>query len=173
MNWGSMTFKTADLCDELCDTSPNNQCDFAQVTGNSFISYGGESRFYGEIVTLKLFEDNQLIRDQVNSDGTGKVLVVDGGASMRRALLGDQLASKALENGWNGILINGCIRDSVDMATMELGVLALGTHPHKTIKKGVGEINVSVTFSGLNFEPADFIYIDEDGIVVSEKPLIT
>jgi len=167
-----MNFKTADICDELCDNSPNNQCDFAQVTGNSFISYGGKSRFYGEIVTLKLFEDNQLVRDQVNSEGTGKVLVIDGGASMRRALLGDMLASKALQNGWNGILINGCIRDSVDMATMPIGVMALGTHPHKTEKKGVGEVNVSVSFAGLNFEPADFIYIDEDGIVLSEKPLI-
>jgi len=167
-----MTFKTADLCDVLCEKSPNNQCDFAQVTGNSFISFGGKNSFYGEIVTLKLFEDNQLVREQVNSDGTGKVLVVDGGASMRRALLGDMLASKAIENGWNGILINGCVRDSIDLATMPLGVLALGTHPHKTEKKGAGEVNVSVTFGGLNFEPADFIYIDEDGIVVSEKPLI-
>jgi len=167
-----MNFKTADICDELCDNSPNNQCDFAQVTGNSFISYGGKSRFYGEIVTLKLFEDNQLVRDQVNSEGTGKVLVIDGGASMRRALLGDMLASKALENGWSGILINGCIRDSVGMATMPIGVMALGTHPHKTEKKGVGEVNVSVSFAGLNFEPADFIYVDEDGIVLSEKPLI-
>jgi len=167
-----MNFKTADICDELCDNSPNNQCDFAQVTGNSFISYGGKSRFYGEIVTLKLFEDNQLVRDQVNSEGIGKVLVIDGGASMRRALLGDMLASKALQNGWSGILINGCIRDSVDMATMPIGVMALGTHPHKTEKKGVGEVNVSVSFAGLNFEPADFIYIDEDGIVLSEKPLI-
>jgi len=167
-----MTFKTADICDELCDESPNNQCEFAQVTGNSFTSYGGKSRFYGEIVTLKLFEDNQLVRDQVNSDGTGKVLVVDSGASMRRALFGDMLAARAVENGWNGILINGCIRDSVDMAAMNLGVMALGTHPHKSNKKGAGEVNISVTFSGLNFEPADFIYIDEDGIVVSEKPLI-
>jgi len=167
-----MIFKTADLCDVLCEESSNNQCEFAQVTGNNFINYGGKSCFYGEIVTLKLFEDNQLVRNQVNSDGKGKVLVVDGGASMRRALLGDMLASTAIENGWNGLLINGCVRDSVDLGTMPLGVLALGTHPHKTEKKGVGEVNVSVTFGGLNFEPADFIYIDEDGIVVSEKPLV-
>ncbi len=168
-----MTFKTTDICDKLCGTSPTNQCDFAQVTGNSFVSYGGKSKFYGEIVTLKLFEDNQLVRDQLESDGTGKVLIIDGGASMRRALLGDQLALKALENGWRGILINGCIRDSVDIAKLDLGVLALGTHPHKSSKKGVGEINVSITFNDLNFAPADFVYIDEDGIVVSEKPLIT
>lgn len=167
-----MTFKTADICDELCEESPNNQCEFAQVSGNRFISYGGKSKFHGEIVTLKLFEDNQLIRDQVSSDGQGKVLVVDGGASMSRALLGDMLASEAIENGWNGILINGCIRDSVDLATMEIGVMALGTHPHKSKKTGAGQINISVTIAGLNFEPADFIYIDEDGIVLSEKPLL-
>jgi regulator of ribonuclease activity A len=118
-----------------------------------------------------VFEDNQLVRDQVTSDGEGKVLVIDGGASMQRALLGDMLAAKAVENGWNGIIINGCIRDSEDMAYMKLGVLALGTHPLKTVKAGVGKTNVSITFAGLNFEPADFIYVDIDGIVISEKPL--
>ena len=163
-----MPFKTADLTDEFC----GENCDEVQAAGMAFKSYGGKSKFYGEIVTLKLFEDNQLVRDQVNSDGTDKVLVIDGGASMCRALLGDMLAAKAIENGWAGILINGCIRDSVDMATMQLGVMALGTHPLKTVKKGVGKTNVSVNFAGLNFEPADFIYIDEDGIIISEKPLI-
>lgn len=167
-----MTFKTADLCDELCEESPNNQCEFAQVSGNTFISYGGKNKFHGEIVTLKIFEDNQLLRDQLSSDGTGKVLVVDGGSSMRRALFGDTLASIAIENGWSGLLMNACIRDSVELATMQLGIFALGTHPHKSTKTGAGELNISVTFAGLNFEPADFIYLDEDGIVVSEKPLI-
>ena len=166
-----MKFKTADICDAFCDDEDKNKCDFIQVAGASLKSYGAKTKFYGEIVTLKLFEDNQLVRDQVNSDGTGKVLVVDGGASMRRALLGDMLAGKAYENGWQGIIINGCIRDSIDISTMDIGVLALGTHPLKTIKKGLGDTNVSVSFAGLNFEPADFIYVDEDGIVVSEKPL--
>jgi len=163
-----MPFKTADLTDEFC----GENCDKVQAAGMNFNSYGGKTRFYGEIVTLKLFEDNQLVRDQVSSDGTGKVLVIDGGASMRRALLGDMLAAKAVENGWAGILINGCIRDSVDIATMQLGVMALGTHPLKTVKNGVGQTNVSVTFAGLDFKPTDFIYIDEDGIIISEKPLI-
>lgn len=163
-----MPFRTADLTDDFC----NENCDEVQAAGIAFNSYGGKPRFYGEIVTLKLFEDNQLVRDQVNSDGTGKVLVIDGGASMRRALLGDMLATKAAENGWNGILINGCIRDSLEMKNMNLGVMALGTHPLKTIKAGVGQTNVSINFSGLNFEPADFIYIDEDGIILSGKPLI-
>lgn len=163
-----MPFKTADLTDQYC----NDNCEYIQVAGMNFKSYGAVKRFHGEMVTLKLFEDNQLVRDQVHSDGEGKVLVIDGGASMRRALLGDMLAAKAVENGWAGILINGCIRDSVDMANMELGVIALGTHPLKTIKKGIGKTNISVNFTELNFEPADFIYIDEDGIIISEKPLI-
>lgn len=163
-----MPFKTADLCDEYCD----DNCEDIQVSGNSFNSYGGKDTFHGEIVTLKLFEDNQLVREQVHSDGYGKVLVVDGGASMQRALLGDMLAAKAVENGWNGIIINGCIRDSVDMADMDLGVIALGTYPLKTVKAGIGQTNVSVSFAGLHFEPADFIYIDKDGMVISEKPLL-
>ncbi len=163
-----MPFKTADLTDEFC----NNNCDDVQAAGMTFNSYGGKSRFYGEIVTLKVLEDNQLLRDQVYSDGTGKVLVVDGGASMRRALMGDMLAATAVENGWSGVIINGCIRDSLDMATMQLGVLALGTHPLKTVKAGVGQTNVSIQFSGLTFEPANFIYSDEDGIIISEKPLV-
>ncbi len=163
-----MPFKTADLCDEYC----GDNCEDVQVSGMPYNSYGGKVRFFGEIVTLKLFEDNQLVRNQVNSDGTGKVLVIDGGASMRRALLGDMLAATAAKNGWNGLLINGCIRDSVDMGFMDIGVMALGTHPLKTVKNGVGQTNVSISFGGLNFEPADFIYIDEDGIVVAKKPLI-
>ena len=163
-----MPFKTADLTDKFCAEN----CEEVQAAGNIFKSYGAKTRFYGEMVTLKLFEDNQLVRDQVNSDGQGKVLVIDGGGSMRRALLGDMLAAKAAGNGWNGIIINGCIRDSVDMAKMDLGVIALGTHPLKTVKNGIGQTNVSVSFAELHFEPADFIYIDEDGIIIAEKPLI-
>ena len=163
--------KTADLCDEFYDDNDLSKRDFIQVAGASLKSYGGKTEFHGEIVTLKLFEDNQLVRDQVNSDGTGKVLVIDGGASMHRALLGDMLAGKALENGWNGILINGCIRDSVAMSTMNIGVMALGVHPLKTVKEGNGSTNIPIRFAGLDFEPADFIYVDEDGIVISEKPL--
>ncbi len=163
-----MSFKTADLCDEFC----GDDCTEIQVAGTCLNSYGGRSSFYGQVVTLKLFEDNQLVRDQVNADGKGKVLVVDGGASMRRALLGDMLAEKAVENGWNGIVINGCIRDSVDMESMDLGVMALGTFPLKTVKNGVGQSNVPVNFENLNINPGDYIYVDEDGMIVSAKALI-
>ncbi len=163
-----MSFKTADLCDEFC----GDNCEQIQAAGSSLNSYGGLSNFYGEVVTLKIFEDNQLVRDQVNADGKGKVLVIDGGASMRRAVLGDMLAAKAVENGWNGVVINGCIRDSVDMSTMDIGVMALGTHPLKTVKNGVGQTNVSVSFSNLTINPGNYMYVDEDGMIVSEKPLL-
>ena len=168
-----MSFKTADLCDQFC----GDDCTEILVVGTCLNSYGGESSFYGEVVTLKLFEDNQLVRDQVNSDGRGanrkgKVLVIDAGASMRRAVLGDMLAAKAVENGWSGIVINGCIRDSVDMESMDLGIMALGTHPLKTVKNGVGQTNVTVSFENLTINPGDFIYVDEDGMIVSAKPLL-
>ena len=163
-----MSFKTADLCDEFC----GDDCTEIQVAGTCLNSYGGRSSFYGQVVTLKLFEDNQLVRNQVYADGKGKVLVVDGGASMRRALLGDMLAEKAVENGWSGIVINGCIRDSVDMESMDLGVMALGTFPLKTVKNGVGQTNVPVNFENLNINPGNYIYVDEDGMIISAKALI-
>ncbi len=168
-----MPFITADLCDEFCD----DNCDDIQVVGTCMKSYGGRTKIHGEVVTLKLFEDNQLVRDQVNSNGkdskgNGKVLVIDAGASMNRAVLGDMLAAKAVENGWNGVIINGCIRDSVEMSTMELGVKALGTHPLKTVKAGVGQTNIRVSFLGLTINAGDYLYADEDGMIVSPKQLV-
>lgn len=168
-----MPFMTADLCDEFC----GDDCTEIQAVGSCLNNYGGRQKIHGEVVTLKLFEDNQLVRDQVSSDGrdengNGKVLIVDAGASMRRAVLGDMLAAKAAENGWNGVIINGCIRDSVEMSTMELGVKALGTHPLKTVKNGIGQTNVAVSFLGLNINAGDYIYADEDGVIVSSKALI-
>ncbi|MFV2032024.1 MAG: ribonuclease E activity regulator RraA, partial [Gammaproteobacteria bacterium] len=133
-----MTFKTADLCDD-------NEAR-VQIAQPGFLNYGARARFYGEIVTIKLFEDNSLVREQVNLPGEGRVLVVDGAASMRCALVGDQMASAALENGWNGLLINGCIRDSAEIATMDIGVKALATLPLKSVKRGIGELNVAINF---------------------------
>jgi regulator of ribonuclease activity A len=159
-----MSFKTADLCDD--------HSDVLQIAEPGFSNYGGNTHFSGEIVTVKLFEDNSLVRETVGSPGHGKVLVVDGGGSRRCALLGDLLAARAVENGWSGILINGCIRDSADIAGMALGVKALDTHPLKSVKKGVGEMNVPVRFAGVDFKPGDFLYSDEDGIVASAKRLL-
>ncbi|MGD8556848.1 MAG: ribonuclease E activity regulator RraA, partial [Chromatiales bacterium] len=148
-----MQFKTADLCDAHSDT--------LQIAEPGFRDYGGSTRFHGEIVTLKLFEDNSLVRDTLALPGHGKVLVVDGGGSRRCALLGDMLAAKAVENGWNGILINGCIRDAAEIAGMPLGVKALDTHPLKSIKRGVGETNLQLRFAGVTFNPGASLYADE------------
>lgn len=134
-------------------------------------SYGGRKKFFGSVVTLKLFEDNSLVRKVLSTTGTGKVLVVDGGGSMRAALLGDQLAALAVEHGWEGIVIYGCIRDSAAIAQMNLGVMALGTHPFKTEKRNEGQENLKLRFSGLVVATGDYLYADEDGILVSSELL--
>jgi regulator of ribonuclease activity A len=156
-------FKTADLCDHFSDS--------LQIAEEPFADLGGNIRFGGQIETIKAFEDNSLVRECVGSPGKGKVLVVDGGGSTRRAMLGDMLAAKAVRNGWAGVIINGCIRDSGDIAEMDLGVKALGTCPLKTEKRGLGDHNVPVRFAGVDFIPGHYVYADEDGIVVSEKAL--
>ena len=153
---------------DLCDTFP----DMVRVVEPMFINYGGRERFGGQIVTIKCFEDNSLVRDLVAEAGTGKVLVVDAGGSMRRACLGDLLAEKATLNGWEGILMYGCIRDVDAISGLELGVQALGSHPMKTDKKGVGERDIAVTFGGVTFKPGEYLYADNNGVIVSPQPLI-
>ena len=128
-----------DLLPELCDQFPEQ----VRVFEPMFINFGGKERFYGEVVTIKCFEDNSMVREQVAKDGTGKVLVVDGGGSLRRALLGDMLAEKAAANGWQGIIVYGCIRDVNAIGETDLGVQALATHPVKTDKRGLGDVNVA------------------------------
>ncbi len=156
--------KTADLCD--------HHSDRVQMAEEAFADFGGRILFSGQIQTIKAFEDNSKVREAVGEAGTGKVLVIDGGGSMRRAMLGDLLAEKAVANGWNGIVINGCIRDSAEIATMDLGVKALGTHPCKTEKRGLGDRDVAVRFAGVDFIPGHYLYADEDGIIVSDVPLV-
>jgi regulator of ribonuclease activity A len=123
------------------------------------------------MVTIKCFEDNSLVREAVSEPGNGRVLVIDAGGSRRCAMLGDLLAAKAVDNDWAGVVLNGCIRDSADIAVMNLGVKALGTHPLKSVKKGIGERNVPIRFGGVMFAPGQHLYADEDGIVCSETPL--
>ncbi len=156
-----------DLLPELCDQFP----DLVRVVEPMFGNYGGREAFGGEIVTIKAFEDNSLVREQVAQPGAGKVLVVDGGGSMRRAMLGDMLAEKAASNGWEGIVIYGCIRDVNAIGNTEIGVQALGTHPLKTDKKGIGELNLPVTFGGVTFTPGEFLYADNNGVLVSAQKL--
>ena len=156
-------FKTADLCDLYSDN--------LMIMHQQFISYGKKQSFYGEINTIKCFNDNSKVREAVNTDGYNKVLVVDGNASMDCALLGDMLAEAAYKNNWSGIIVNGCIRDSDVIAGIDIGVFALSTKPIKSIKKGIGDANIDVSFMNITFKPGDFLYADQDGIIISKKEL--
>lgn len=158
-----MSFKTADLSDDHRSK--------LKVPQNIFISFGQKTAFAGEIVTVKVFEDNVLVKEQLGKEGKGKVLVVDGGGSERVALMGDNVAALAIENGWEGVLIYGCIRDSADIDEMVIGIKALGTHPFKSYKKGEGDVNIPVAFAGVTFEPGQYLYSDEDGILVSPQKI--
>lgn len=159
-----MTFQTPDLCDE-------NEGK-VKVATPMFQAYGGKARFHGQIQTVKVFEDNVFVRDMLSEPGTGKVLVVDGGGSLRCALVGDLIAAMAQKNGWEGIIVYGCIRDSGVINGIDIGVRALNTNPLKSIKQGAGYKNIPVTFAGITFEPGEFVYVDEDGIITSATALL-
>lgn len=157
-----MQYVTPDLCDAYPDV---------QVVDPMFSNFGGRDSFGGQIVTVKCFEDNSRVKELVDQEGTGKVMVVDGGGSLRRALLGDMLAEKAAQNGWEGIVVYGCVRDVDVLAQTHLGVQALASHPMKTDKRGIGDLNIPVTFCGVTFRPGDYLYADNNGIIVSDKAL--
>ncbi len=157
-------FATADLCD-----AHGERC---QACSLQFRSFGGQRAFAGKIRTLRCHADNALVRRALETTATGQVLVVDGGGFLGAALLGDQLATLGAANGWGGVIIHGAVRDSVALATIDFGVKALGTNPQRGAKLGVGEIDVQVTFGGVTFTPGQWLYSDEDGIVVSSDPLL-
>lgn len=142
-----------------------------QLAEPIFNNYGGNILFSGEIVTVACFNDNSKVKELVATDGAGKVMVVDGKGSLSRALLGDMLAEQAVENGWQAIVINGCIRDAGTIATLPLGVKALGCTPIKTEKLGVGKINTDISFAGVNFKAGHYVYGDANGLAVSKKQL--
>ena len=150
--------KTADLVDEHGDA--------ARVCELELRQFGGIRSFAGEIATIRCFEDNVLVRERVSSPGHGRVLVVDGGGSLRCALVGDILAALALENGWTGLVLNCAVRDVAELGGLDLGIKALGTNPRRSAKAGGGDVEVPVTFGGLTFEPGAMLYSDDDGIVV-------
>jgi regulator of ribonuclease activity A len=155
---------TADLCDAHADQ--------LQIAQPLFRSYGGCRQFGGRIATVQVFKDNVLVRRQLEQTVAGAVLVIDGGRSLECALVGDILAGLAVENGWQGIVVNGCIRDAAAMADLKIGIRALNTHPLKSGKRGTGQENLPVTFAGVTFRPGDYLYADEDGMVTSATPLI-
>ncbi len=152
---------------DLCDAYPES----VQVLEPMFSNFGGRDSFGGEIVTIKCFEDNSRVKEQAELNGKGKVLVVDGGGSLRHALLGDMIAEKASKNGWEGLVIYGCIRDVDVLAQTDLGVQALASHPLKSVRRGLGDMNVPVTFAGVTFRPGEFIYADNNGVIISPVAL--
>lgn len=149
---------TADLWDDHPDDAVTCELQFRR--------FGGLAAFSGEISTVRSPEDNVLIKRCVSSPGNGRVLVVDGGGSFRCALVGDNVAGLALENGWSGIVINGCVRDVEALSRLPIGVSALGSNPRPSAKNGVGEVDVPVTFGGATFTPGARLYADPDGILV-------
>lgn len=160
-----MSLATADLCDQFSE-----QENF-QIAEPTFQSFGKKTAFNGQITTLKVFEDNSLVRQTLEEKVENRVLVIDGGGSRRCALLGDNLASLACNNGWEGIIVYGCIRDSATINQRDIGIRALSTHPQKSHKRGLGERDVMITFAGINFKKDHYLYADEDGIIVSETKL--
>lgn len=154
---------TADLSDEF-----GAQLQYSDIL---FTTHGARRQFHGPIRTVKVFEDNVLVKNYLAKPGEGHVLVVDGGGSMRCALVGDRLATMAMGNSWAGIIVYGCIRDSREIADIDIGIRALGTHPRRSIKKGEGNTDIPVRFAGVEFQPGHFVYADEDGIIVSPSEL--
>jgi regulator of ribonuclease activity A len=150
---------TSDLYDEHGEGL--HSCD------TQFRQFGSIRVFHGVVTTVRCYEDNALVRSVLNEDdGTGRVLVVDGGGSMHTALLGDVIAKLAISNNWSGIVINGAVRDVATLARLPIGIKALGTNPRKSAKTGAGERDVAVQIGGATFEPGATLYSDDDGVVV-------
>lgn len=158
-----MTFTTADLCDAFPDS--------VKVADPVLARYGGLSRFAGPIETIRVFEDNGLVRATLETQGEARVLVVDGGGSLRTALVGGRLAALASTNGWAGLVVNGCVRDSAEIAEIAIGIRALTTSPMRSSKSGAGTRGSTVTFAGLVFTPGHYLYSDADGLLVASRSL--
>jgi len=137
----------------------------------SLRTFGKKDWMSGKVVTLKVFEDNTYVRKLLSENGTGKVLLIDGGGSRRCALVGDQIAQLAIDQNWEGIIVYGCIRDSKTINEMEISIKALGTCPVKSIKRDVGYPDQELTIAGTRILSGQYIYSDADGILISESPL--
>lgn len=159
-----MSFVTCDLCDDHPDD--------VRVCEPMFGSFGGREAFGGEIVTVKCHEDNSRVKELLATPGKGKVLVVDGGGSMRCALMGDMIGESAVQQGWEGVIIYGCVRDVDALAQLDLGVHAVATIPLKSVRKGVGETGLDITFGGVTFVQGQYVYADNNGVIVAAKKLV-
>ncbi|MCS5615512.1 MAG: ribonuclease E activity regulator RraA [Candidatus Marinimicrobia bacterium] len=151
-----------------CDISDKLHPD-VQYLKPIYKSYGAKTSFSGRIVTVKCYEDNSLVETALRINGKDSVLVIDAGGSMNCAMLGDKRVTDAINNEWEGILVHGLIRDSATINSMEIGVRALGVCPLKSVKKGVGDSNITVNFSGVTFNPGEYLYADEDGVIVIKE----
>lgn len=160
-----MIFTTAKLCDEY-----SHQPHF-QIAESIFKHFGDSTAFFGQITTVKVFEDNGLVKKTLAEKVTDRVLVIDGGGSHRCALIGSELAETACENGWQGLIIYGCIRNSEALKQLPIGIRALHAQPLSSHERGMGETGNTLTFAGVNFKQGHFLYADADGIIVSETVL--
>lgn len=163
----SLTFSTCDFCDAHKD----DHSGAFRVLPPKFVSLGGLRAFGGPVSTVKCFEDNALVKAALDAPGKGRVLVVDGGGSLRRALVGGNLARAAAVNGWAGIVVDGCVRDAAEIAAEPIGICALALMPMPTVKRGEGQRDVPVQICGIWVNPGDWLYADQDGIVVAERSL--
>lgn len=157
-------------CD-LCDVHKGDGSGAFRVLPPVFRSFGAVQRFAGPVVTVKCFEDNTLVKAAVDSAGDSRVLVVDGGASLRRALLGGNLGAAAARNGWAGVVIDGCVRDVAELAQCDVGIRALASMPLPTEKRNEGQRDLAIQIQGVWVRPGDWVYADEDGIVVADRAL--
>lgn len=163
-----MTFATCDICDANEDKLAAGTL---AVLPPLYQSYGKQVAFSGPATTLKVFEDNPLVRATLETPGNGNVLVIDGGGSLRCALVGGNLGLLAEKNGWAGIVVHGCIRDSAEINACNIGVRALATHPQRSMRKGLGERDIRISIAGVAVNPGDWIYADADGVLVAQEKL--
>ena len=158
-----MKFVLPDLCDQYGDS--------LRVLSPMLKNFGGNNCFHGKISTIKCHEDNSIVADAVREEGDGSVLVVDGGGSLRCALLGDNLAAIAASNSWARIIVFGCVRDVVALKDISIGIQAIAPHPMKSVKRQVGLRDVEVSFGGVSFIPGQYVYADDNGVIVCEEEL--
>ena len=166
----NVAFVTCDLLDD--HPEKDLQVVTPSMDGKFFKSYGERKSFGGQVVTVKCFEDNSRVKELLATDGTNKVLVVDGGASMRCALMGDMITESAVKNHWNGVVIYGCVRDVDAIAELDLGVHALAAIPQKSQRKGIGEVDLTLYFGGVTINSGDYLYADNNGIVIAKEKLV-
>jgi regulator of ribonuclease activity A len=165
-------------CD-LCDTHKADSSGDFRVLPPVFHDYGAVRKFAGPVVTVKCFEDNTLVKAAVDAPGwretsegrVAQVLVVDGGGSLRKALLGGNLGAAAARNGWAGVVIDGCVRDTAELVQQAVGIRALAAIPMPTEKRNQGQSEVAVQIQGVWVRPGDWLYADEDGMVVASRAL--